>query len=85
MQENKQESSSLDIKKLDYKDCGCPQKTFAFQPATLIKRVSPIMSPTGSEEIIPIDVYVCMKCNKIPAFIAEKIPGGIPEDLKIPI
>jgi len=72
----------IDIAKLDYKDCGCPQKNLMFQPVTLIKRLSAIMSETGKEEIVPIDAFQCTLCGKIPDFVSEKIPGGIPDEAK---
>ena len=34
-----------------------------FVPGFIIKRVSPLISPTGQETIIPVQVYVCNLCN----------------------
>lgn len=76
------ENKNINLSDLDYMDCGCPNKHKMFQPVTLVKRVSSIISPSGKEEIIPVDAFQCTKCNKIPNFISEKIPGGIPDDLK---
>lgn len=39
------------------------------------------MSPTGREEIIPVEVVICKKCGKIPKFFYSKI-NDIPEGLK---
>jgi hypothetical protein len=46
----------------------------------MVKRVSPLLSPTAKEEIIPADIIICRSCGKIPDFYAKKIKG-IPEDL----
>ena len=43
-------------------DCG----NFVFIPAYFIKRLSPIVSPTGQEAIVPIQVYSCGNCGKVP-------------------
>ena len=37
-----------------------------FIPAYFIKRLSPIVSPTGQEALIPIQVYSCGNCGKVP-------------------
>ena len=43
-------------------DCG----NSVFIPAYFIKRLSPIVSPTGQEAIVPIQVYSCGNCGKVP-------------------
>ena len=43
-------------------DCG----NSVFIPAFFIKRLSPIVSPTGQEALIPIQVYSCGNCGKVP-------------------
>lgn len=51
-----------------------------FQPALVIKVISPILSPTGKEEHYPIEVMVCKKCGKIPAEFSD--PNNIiPKEL----
>ena len=37
-----------------------------FTEAVVLKKLSPIISPTGKEELYPIPVYVCVKCQTIP-------------------
>ena len=39
--------------------CGCKH----FIPATSLKKVSPIMSPTGKEEYAQLGVLICFKCG----------------------
>ena len=43
-------------------DCG----NAVFIPAFFLKRLSPIVSPTGQEALIPIQVYSCGNCGKVP-------------------
>ena len=66
--------------KLIYCSCG----NAMFSDKIMLKKISAIVSPTGNEELLPINVLVCDKCNKIPSdlnlgnmipkeFIASKI------------
>lgn len=43
-------------------DCG----NTVFIPAFFLKRLSPLISPTGKEALIPIQVYSCGNCGKVP-------------------
>jgi len=37
-----------------------------FQSGMIFKKLSQFVSPTGNEEIFPIDVVICAKCGKVP-------------------
>ena len=52
--------SQAETMKCEY--CG----NYLFISSTIIKRISPIISPTGQEAIIPIDVYSCGNCGRVP-------------------
>ena len=64
-------------KKLNIKDteslkcaaCG----NYTFIKSYFIRRVSPLMSPTGQEAMIPIEVFACGNCGKVPD---KMIPKG---------
>ena len=43
-------------------DCG----NYLFITAHVIKRLSAIISPTGQEAMIPVQVYSCGNCGKVP-------------------
>jgi hypothetical protein len=43
-------------------DCGGQ----LFQTGVVIKKISPLVSPTGQEEMYPMEVLVCMNCHKVP-------------------
>ena len=43
-------------------DCG----NGVYIPAFFLKRLSPLMSPTGKEALVPIQVYSCGDCGKVP-------------------
>ena len=49
-------------------DCGSK----IFIEAAVLKKLSPILSPSGKEEIVPIPVFACAKCGNIPAEYLNK-------------
>jgi hypothetical protein len=44
-------------------ECSCGG--IIFRQALVFKKISAILSPSGKEEILPIDVIVCEKCQKV--------------------
>ncbi len=73
---NNQES--FDINNLPWVECTCGNKTF--DSGIMVKKISMILSPSGKEEIVPVDIIMCKLCGKIPSFYASRIPG-IPSEL----
>ena len=60
----------LDISKADTiqcEDCGIA----SFIPAFFLKKISALMSPTGKEAIVPIQVYSCGNCGVVPQKMLE--------------
>ena len=53
---------------------------YLFISSTIIKRLSAILSPTGEETLIPIDVYSCGNCGRVPKTMLEG--SGIEEPPK---
>ena len=43
-------------------ECG----NYSFIQSYFLKRLSPLVSPTGEEAIIPIQVYSCGNCGAVP-------------------
>ena len=52
-------------------DCG----NTVFIPAFFLKRLSPLISPTGKEALIPIQVYSCGNCGKVPDKLMKEVNG----------
>ena len=47
-------------------EVGCDEcESTAFHPAFLLRKVSPLLSPTGKETIIPIQVFACDSCGHL--------------------
>ena len=59
-----QQQVNVDLSKADTmkcEDCG----NYLFIQANVIKRISPILSPTGQEALVPVQVYSCGNCGHI--------------------
>ena len=69
----------VDLSQAPWVECECGNKLF--ETSTLFKRVSSLLSPTGKEEVVQIEVAICKECKKIPAFSQRGIKD-IPENLK---
>ena len=58
--------------------CACGGQIF--EEGSIFKKLSALISPSGREEMFPIQVIVCKKCGKVPAiFDKENI---VPDNLK---
>jgi len=61
----------------------CSDNNMMFETKLLFKRISPLLSPTGKEEYVPLEAIVCTKCGKVPRFFYEKAKD-IPLELQSP-
>ncbi len=51
---------------------------YLFITSTIIKRLSAIVSPTGQETLVPIDVYSCGNCGRVPKTMLQG--SGVEEE-----
>ena len=72
-------NQKIDLNQLDWFECECGGRTFT--PHLMFKRLSQLLSPTGREETVPVEIFICDNCKKIPGFVHKKIPG-IPDNMK---
>ena len=72
-QQVKVDLSQAETMKCEY--CG----NYLFIKSSLIKRLSPLVSPTGEEALIPIEVYSCGNCGKVPTSMLKG--SGIEEEI----
>ena len=70
--------SKADTIKCD--DCG----NYLFITANVIKRISPILSPTGQEALVPVQVYSCGNCGKVPKMFLAGSGLGLDEEINKP-
>ena len=61
-------------------DCG----NYLFITANVIKRISPILSPTGQEALVPVQVYSCGNCGTVPKMFLEGSGLGLDEEINKP-
>ena len=74
-----QQEVQVDLTKADTikcEDCG----NYLFITANVIKRISPILSPTGQEALVPVQVYSCGNCGKVAEGMLEG--SGLEEETK---
>ena len=82
-QKTPQAQVQVDLTKADTikcDDCG----NYLFITANVIKRISPILSPTGQEAIVPVQVYSCGSCGKVPKMFLEGSGLGLDEEINKP-
>mgnify|MGYP004458711189 FL=1 len=68
----REDGLQLDISKTDTIVCeNCGNASFI--QAFFLKKVSALVSPTGKEAIVPIQVFSCGNCGAIPKNMMEQI------------
>ena len=68
----RQEGLQIDLSKTDTivcEECG----NASFIQAFFLKKVSALVSPTGKEAIIPMQVFSCGNCGTIPKNMTDQI------------
>ena len=56
----------MNINVNDAEDMACPKcENQFFKPIFRVKKISPLLSPTGEEVIVPIQLLACMSCEHI--------------------
>jgi hypothetical protein len=81
--QHSQAEVKVDLKQADTikcDDCG----NYLFITASVIKRISPILSPTGQEALVPVQVYSCGNCGKVPKIFLEGSGLGLDEEINKP-
>ena len=58
--------TNINLKLDDLTDIKCNEcESEYFRPAMLMKRLSPLVSPTGNEQIVPIQIFRCDDCGHV--------------------
>jgi hypothetical protein len=70
---------NLNIKEIPW--IKCEGGNMLWESYLMFKRVSPLISQSGQEELLPGEVYICKKCGKVPKFFWEKAKE-IPEEIR---
>lgn len=62
-----------------FKTLTCTCGGMMFQSGVVFKKISPLISPSGKEEIYPLEVVICQSCGKVPR--AFNNPDVLPEEV----
>lgn len=62
---NKQNILTPELLK-SFKNVTCECGGLIFEEAVILKKISALITPSGREELYPLEVLVCKKCGKIP-------------------
>lgn len=54
----------IDINKTSPTICECCNKE-AFQEAVVLRKISALISPTGKEGFVPVQVFACVACGHV--------------------
>tara|TARA_B100001094_G_C17672779_1_gene549611 strand:- start:82 stop:309 length:228 start_codon:yes stop_codon:yes gene_type:complete len=71
MNPNQPPGMKVDISKATDLVCECGSKLF--RPVMAIKTLSALVSPTGQETMIPMQLYACIKCDAVPKKFQEEV------------
>ena len=65
-QQQQQQQQQIKVNLNDADDVFCDECSNAyFTPAVMVKRLSPLLSPTGQEALVPVQLLQCNKCGHI--------------------
>ena len=56
---------NVDLSQATDLECAeCGNKTFA--PGFVLKKISALLSPTGKETMVPVQIFECSRCHQVP-------------------
>ena len=61
----------LDMSKTTKLECECGNDKY--KQSYMIRKLSALVSPTGQEALIPIQVFMCEKCGVIPEELQKEL------------
>ena len=68
--------TAVDLEKSETMKCEQCESTL-FNTSYIIKRISAIISPTGQEAVIPVQVYSCDGCSKVPDIFMKELESHL--------
>ncbi len=58
--------TNINVKLEDLSDVKCDEcESQDFRPVMMMKRLSPLVSPSGKEQLVPIQVFRCDDCGHV--------------------
>ena len=75
MNGNEQQQQQIQVKLSDADDVVCDECSNAyFTPVVMIKRLSPLVSPSGQEQLVPMPVFRCDDCGHVNDAFLPDVP-----------
>jgi hypothetical protein len=59
----------------------CKEGNKLFETKLMFKKVSALISPSGKEEHVPLEVVICSTCGKVPKFFYDKAKD-VPQEMR---
>ena len=81
----KPQSAQVQVDLRDAETIKCSDcNNYLFITSFILKRLSAIVSPNGQEALIPVQVYSCGNCGKVPKMFLEGSGLGLGEEVNKP-
>lgn len=74
-------SPKINVNPNDLEWMGCEKGPQIFESCFAFKRLPALLSPSGKEEHLPLEIVRCATCGLVPKFVYDKI-ADFPEELK---
>ena len=74
-----QQQIRVDISDAPWEKCECGG--ILLEESVAFKRLSALLSPTGQEIDVPVKIFLCRSCGKVPGFVRKKLPDDFPTEL----
>jgi len=58
--------TNINVNPSDLDDLQCECGNYTFNPVVVLKKLPALISPSGKDGIVPMNVYSCVVCNQIP-------------------
>jgi len=64
-------AAQMNVNPKDMEDVQCECGNYVFNQVVVLKKLPALVSPSGKEGIIPMNVYACSVCNNVPDVLNE--------------
>jgi len=81
MEKQRQHTINVDLSRCP--DMECPQcKSTHFVSVLTIKKISGVLSPTGKDELVAVEIFKCVKCGGELGIVTIRPIGALPPSVK---
>ena len=81
MEKQRQHTINVDLSKCP--NLECPQcKGTHFVSVLVIKKISGVLSPTGKDELVAVEIFKCVKCGGELGIVTVRPIGALPPTIR---